>query len=240
MLRLFIGLFILCTMSLLAHDTSVYCKNKTELTDAIFPRTDPTTIGLIYQMLKVIDILFTNHNIIYWIDGGTALGALRHQGCIPWDDDADLIYHIADESRILALAEEFSLYGFDLKKEHILRLYPSKSRRHPFIDLTGYQLCADHTYRVDLKWARLFPSFYWLPKEIDPLIRVQFGPLMLSAPNDMMRYVLTGYGADCLTHAVFQTHHGGAGSTITIREKVRIVDYSPAKYSNDNPQISLD
>jgi len=205
---------------------------KQELTDAIFPRTDPELIGLIYQMLEVIDILFTEHDIPYWIDGGTALGAVRHQGCIPWDDDADLVFHIKDQNRILALEKKFAAYGFYLKQDEIIRLYPSKTRKYPYVDLAGYRLCRDNIYRFDLRSARVhfFNTFFWLPSEVDTLVRVKFGPLMLSAPNDMMRYLLTGYGDDCLTQATFQTPHGGSGIKQKIKEKVRIVDFTPADY----------
>ena len=202
-----------------------------ELTDDIFPRTHPCDVGLIYQMLSVIDQLFTEHKIPYWIDGGTALGAVRHQGCIPWDDDADLVYHIEDQERILSLKNEFLKYGYHLSQEEILRLYPSKRKRYPFIDLSGYVLCEDNTYRFDLLSARkIYPRFFWLPEEVEVLVRVPFGPLMLNAPNEMMRYLLAGYGEDCMTHAWFQTPHGKGKHKIVIEEKVRIVDFSPAKY----------
>ena len=40
--------------------------------------------------MKVLDEVFTEASIPYWICGGTLLGALRHQGFIPHDDDADI------------------------------------------------------------------------------------------------------------------------------------------------------
>lgn len=240
---LFLLLMTLCVISTFPNDIrAAESTQSTELTDEIFPRTDPEIIGLIYQMLKVIDILFTKHEIPYWIDGGTALGALRHHGCIPWDDDADLVFHIEDQHRILALKNEFAAYGFYLKQDDIIRLFPSKKDKYPYIDLAGYILCDDNAYRFDLMSARkhFYHSFFWLPEEVDALVRVPFGPLMLNAPNNMMRYVFTGYGKDCLTHAIFQKHHGKKGSKLVIKEKVRIIDFSPAKYKITNFNILLD
>ncbi|KTC65089.1 LicD family protein (phosphorylcholine metabolism) (plasmid) [Legionella adelaidensis] len=42
------------------------------------------------SMLKVIDAICKEHDIDYWLDAGTLLGSIRHQGFIPWDDDMDI------------------------------------------------------------------------------------------------------------------------------------------------------
>ncbi len=42
------------------------------------------------RMLKIFDHLCTRHNIEYFLTGGSLLGAVRHQGFIPWDDDLDV------------------------------------------------------------------------------------------------------------------------------------------------------
>lgn len=46
--------------------------------------------GKILEIMKYIDALCRKHDITYYIMGGTALGAVRHGGFIPWDDDLDI------------------------------------------------------------------------------------------------------------------------------------------------------
>lgn len=44
----------------------------------------------ILETMKYIDALCRENGIVYYIMGGTALGAVRHGGFIPWDDDLDI------------------------------------------------------------------------------------------------------------------------------------------------------
>ncbi len=55
-------------------------------------------------ILVVIDSICKRHNIEYWLDGGTLLGAARHQGFIPWDDDIDIAMTQESLATFLAIA----------------------------------------------------------------------------------------------------------------------------------------
>jgi lipopolysaccharide cholinephosphotransferase len=53
------------------------------------------------EILKVVDSLCDKYNIKYSLYGGSLIGAIRHQGFIPWDDDLDIAMSRAEYRRFI-------------------------------------------------------------------------------------------------------------------------------------------
>ena len=67
------------------------------------------------QLLKIFDAVCKKHGFSYWLDFGTLLGAVRHKGFIPWDDDLDVSMPREDfEKAMEVLPEEMKTYGIDV------------------------------------------------------------------------------------------------------------------------------
>ena len=57
-------------------------------------------------LLKRFHDFCVKHNLRYYVVGGTCLGAVRHEGFIPWDDDIDVGMPRKDYNRLLELVKE--------------------------------------------------------------------------------------------------------------------------------------
>ncbi len=79
------------------------------------------------KILQIIDVILKKHNMEYWIDYGSLIGAIRHKGFIPWDDDIDLCimkdnYLKLPELFVQELANKGFSYFYDFEGSELLRL----------------------------------------------------------------------------------------------------------------------
>lgn len=102
---------------------------------------DGTTVSvrdvqhILLEMLKDIDTLCQKYDIPYYLTGGSCLGAVRHNGFIPWDDDADIGMLYEDYVRFLKVLEKelpndhYYYQCFDTHKDYNVLIPAMKIRK---------------------------------------------------------------------------------------------------------------
>ena len=145
--------------SLIAKKTSVYYKYKknnlniTTLPPATGQMRDVQLANL--TILKEFDKFCRENNLTYWLEYGTMLGAIRHKGYIPWDDDIDVGMPRNDYERLRDIFEEKSpnsnLHFVHIKNingMYLLKL-AHKECDLLFIDIFPHDYCKKHSTREE-------------------------------------------------------------------------------------------
>ncbi len=78
----------------------------------------------ILDTLKALINLCQKHNLRYYCCAGTAIGAVRHHGMIPWDDDIDVIMPRPDYDRLLEIAKHENLGKYEIVTPYNTESYP--------------------------------------------------------------------------------------------------------------------
>ena len=103
------------------------------------------------SILKKLTRFFAQHEVHYWLDFGTLLGAVRHKGFIPWDDDIDISVPRADYEKLKTIIPEFCHDGFSYSEGDIIRIFYKRTSAQvdifPYDSGNSVALPAGNKYR---------------------------------------------------------------------------------------------
>lgn len=96
------------------------------------------------EMMTWLDDVCRRHRIPYWLGSGTLLGAVRHGGFIPWDDDVDIEFRREDYPRLLQVltqetaGTDYALQTHDTDPGYFFTYAKLRDRRSRLQEQTGY------------------------------------------------------------------------------------------------------
>lgn len=204
--------------------------------------TDPTIINKLYRLLYIVGRLLEIYNVDYWAEGGTLLGAVRHQGIIPWDEDADVQILDVDEFKIKQMIPSLNKFGYELIKTWWgYKVYPINGMpikgfpwKYPALDIFVTTKVknknSDDILRYKYPQAQeLFKKCWSYYNDIFPLKKYKFGSFEIYGPNNPNTYLNSCYGLDWYDVAYMQYNHEYEKSYKKIKINLTDDDRVPAR-----------
>ena len=95
------------------------------------------------EILLEVDKICKRHDIPYWLSSGTLIGAMRHDGFIPWDDDLDIEMMRSDYLRLMKILPEelpdwLALQNSDTDPNYFYFYAKVRDRRSRMLEQNGY------------------------------------------------------------------------------------------------------
>lgn len=114
------------------------------------------------EVLHVVAGVCKNNEIRYFADGGTLLGAVRHKGMIPWDDDIDICVVREEYNRLIQVLPKALPHGFV-----VAGMYADSERLQKAAFVPHLRVIADETLWNFNDYMRYFHGFPYQRVGID-------------------------------------------------------------------------
>lgn len=112
-------------------------------------------VKLLMEMLKEYIRICDKYRLLYFMAGGSALGAVRHGGFIPWDDDIDVVMPRSDYMKFLNIAQDelkepYFLQNYRTEPDFRLDYSKIRNTNTTFIETTAQRLHINHGVYLDI------------------------------------------------------------------------------------------
>ncbi|XVN40466.1 MAG: LicD family protein [Rickettsia endosymbiont of Argas persicus] len=158
----------------------------------------------LYQLMKDVHEIFVKDNITYWIEGGTLLGAVRHQGLIPFDDDLDIGIMHEDEIKLHKILPQFEKFGYSVSYKIAYNICAKVC-----IDIFVFHKDLDKFIHTNLNVRNKYPNDFFYEDELYPLKKYKFGSLEIYGPHnpqENLNRVYPDWDKYAIIHLPHSTH----------------------------------
>lgn len=200
-------------------------------------KTSKSVIKALYQLTYDFDRILESVELEYWMDGGTYLGAIRHNGIIPWDDDVDVAMEYKNRNKLLLLKSQFKKCGYTIIKTWFgykvcyinKKLVEGEKYSFPNLDVFLYKKTKG-VYIPAFKQVReTWPNAYYNERDVYPLKQYQFGDITIPGIANHQEYFDRMYGKDWNTVAYRQYDHQKEEEVTSVKVKLTKKDRVPAE-----------
>jgi hypothetical protein len=175
------------------------------------------TFKKLLKMLKLWNEMAKECGIDYWACGGTLLGAVRHCGFIPWDNDIDISIMLSDLKKVKKNLDEHPVLKY-YESMCGLRVYVDDGDNDnetvmdificDYCDKITIKFCGPLSNEVEPTWwmSEIFANQHIYGSELYPLKEVAFEDTTVMVPNNETNVLYRNFSDKCLSACKISIH----------------------------------
>ena len=194
-----------------------------------FGKKEQDTFKKLLKILNLWNECTEKYGIDYWACGGTLLGAVRHSGFIPWDNDIDVCIMLSDLKKVKRKLDGHPILKYyececglriyiENKNDKNDGIFRENENAFPFMDIficdyynkITVNFCGFLSSDGEPTWfmSDLFPNQHIYSNELYPLKQVAFENVTIMVPNNQINLLFRNFSDKCLTVCKISNHIG--------------------------------